>query len=96
MLDLLVPFPGGYPTIVGGDFNRTPDQMPVSRWRLWFGEVDPAQNRPTFYNDHTPTKKIDYVFTQSGRISTQSGASSVTCYQTESDHCFLRAIIQYH
>ncbi len=95
LLDVLLPFPW-YPTIVGGDFNRTPNQLPVTTWRSVFGEVDPAQNRPTYPNNGSPYKKVDYVFIQSGTISSQPGAASVSCYDTSSDHCFLRAIIQHH
>jgi endonuclease/exonuclease/phosphatase family metal-dependent hydrolase len=47
----------GWPTVVGGDFNLTPSQKPMTAWHNHFHEADQGLNRPT-----SGSGKIDYLF----------------------------------
>ena len=56
---------GNLPTIVGGDFNLTPDQPPMNLWYAHYEEVagSPANAKSTHSN-----RKIDYLFYSPGFI----------------------------
>lgn len=72
------------PTIVGGDFNLTPDNEVMKKWYATFSEVDGSRHQWTHKSEYcvvycfSKTKKIDYIFyrglTRKGEAIVEDGA----------------------
>jgi len=59
------------PTIVGGDFNLTPSQLPMN---LWYAHYEEADGSPHNAMDTHSNGKIDYIFYTPGFILQKDAA----------------------
>jgi endonuclease/exonuclease/phosphatase family metal-dependent hydrolase len=78
-------------TIVGGDFNLTPDEsVSFSDWRNAYDEIDEvAPFKPTF-EESDPDKKIDYIWARDTGAISSPYVPVTTCdgENLGSDHCY--------
>lgn len=80
--------------IVGGDFQRRPYEAGPKDWKPSFHEADEYDDSPTFDNDVSVYKKIDYIFSIKLRTDAGYGQARVGCGSaTASHHCFIHG---YH